>query len=279
MSDITFSCPQCDQHIAIDAAAGGAQLTCPTCGATVIVPSPPGARSQQRGPVPVIVPTKKHTKMAVTSLVLGILSVVCLGILAGIPAIILGHMAYNRTRKQPRQYGGGGLAIAGFACGYASVLITGIVLGLTLPLLTSLDRTKERALRINCVNNLKQVGLSFRVWEIDHDDRFPFNVPAKEGGTLELCASGTDGFDANAWRHFQVLSNELSIPKILVCPSDSAKQAASDFVNFGPGNVSYQVRSGTNIASTNPEELLARCPFHNNELMCDGSVQQRPPKR
>jgi hypothetical protein len=75
------------------------------------------------------------------------------------------------------------------------------------------------------------------------------------------------------------MSNELVTPKILVCPSDSSKQAASDFVTIGPGNVSYQVRSGTNIATTHPDEVLARCPIHNNELLCDGAVMQRPLKR
>ena len=219
---------------------------------------------------------KKNTGMGVTSLVLGILSVICLGLLAGIPAIILGHLAYNRARKQPDQYGGAGLAIAGFVTGYASIVMTLILAGLLLP---ALARAKSKAQRIHCSNNLKQVGLSFRTWGIDHADRFPFNVPAQEGGTLEFCARGTDGFDANAWRHLQVLSNELSTPKILVCPADSSKQPASDFISFGPGNVSYQVRSGTNIDDTHPDELLARCPIHNNELLCDGSVMQRPKKR
>ena len=221
----------------------------------------------------------KNTKLAVTSLVLGIISLLCLGILAGIPAIILGHIAHNRTRRQPDQFGGAGLAIAGFACGYVSVLVTVILVALFLPLVTGINAAKDRALYINCSNNLKQVGLAFRTWEIDHDDRFPFNVPSQQGGTLEFCARGADGSDANAWRHFQVLSNELSNPKILVCPTDSSKQAASDFIDFGPGNVSYLIRSGTNIASTHPEEWLARCPIHDHELLCDGAVMPRSNKR
>ena len=34
-------------------------------------------------------------------------------ILTGIPAIITGHIAHNRFRKAPQDYGGGGFAIAG----------------------------------------------------------------------------------------------------------------------------------------------------------------------
>jgi len=230
------------------------------------------------------VDTNKSNQLAVTSLVLGIVSLFCLGLLAGIPAVILGHLAYNRARKQPDQYGGAGLAIAGFVTGYASVITTLILAALLLPALARLTQAPARAQRIYCVNNLKQIGLAFRTWEIDHDDRFPFNVPSKEGGTLESRAPGPDGFDANAWKHFQVVSNELGTPRILVCPADldaskRAKQPAMDFPNLQPANISYQVRSGTNVSSMHPDELLARCPIHNNELMCDGSVMQRPSKR
>jgi hypothetical protein len=154
--------------------------------------------------------------------------------------------------------------------------MTLILAGLLLP---ALAQAKQKAQRINCANNLKQVGLAFRLWALDNTDRFPFNVPAKEGGTLEFCTRGADGFDTNGWMHFQVMSNELNTPKLLVCPADSSKQYATNFINFGPGNVTYQVRSGTNIDETYPNELLARCPIHNNELMCDGSVIQRSRKR
>ena len=223
---------------------------------------------------------KKSSGLAIASLVLGILSVTCLGLLAGIPAIILGHIAHKRARKQPDQYSGAGLAIAGFVTGYASILVTLVMLSLLLPaLLPALASAPKKAQQINCVSNLKQIGLSFRLWSMDNKDRFPFNVPAKEGGTLDFCARDAEGFDANSWRHFQVMSNELNTPKILVCPDDKSKSRALDFVSLGAGNVTYQVRSGTNIDETHPEEVLVRCPIHNNEAMADGSVQQRPRKR
>src|SRR5690349_13600248 len=99
----------------------------------------------------------KSQGMATTSLVLGIISVSCLGLLTGIPAIILGHKAYNRTRRAPERYGGSGLAIAGLALGYVSILTTlfigAVVAGITLP---ALAKAKARAQSIKCVNNLKQ---------------------------------------------------------------------------------------------------------------------------
>jgi hypothetical protein len=219
---------------------------------------------------------KKNTGMAVTSLVLGILSCVCFGLLAGIPAIILGHIAYCHARKHPDQYGGAGLAIAGFVTGYASVFMTFILAAMLLPALAA---AKAKAQRVNCVNQMMQIGVAARLWEGDHSDRYPFNVPATEGGTQEFCQRDAEGFDANSWRHFQVMSNELNTPKILVCPADHSRQPALNFSDFGPANVTYQVCSGTNVADIYPEQVLARCPIHHIVLKCDCSVTALPKKR
>ena len=208
--------------------------------------------------------------MAITSFVLGLLSLVCFSLLTGIPAIICGHVARGRARRAPGQYGGAGFALAGLIMGYVSLLATVILCGMLLP---ALSQAKDKAQRISCANNMKQIGLAFRVWAIDHDDSFPFNVSTNKGGTLELCLPGSDGFDRNAAFHFQVMSNELSTPKILVCPADGNKQSALNFEGFQPENVGYKLRTGTNVSDVNPSQVLAVCPIHNNVLLCDGSVQ------
>jgi prepilin-type processing-associated H-X9-DG protein len=215
--------------------------------------------------------------MAITSFVLGLLSLVCFGLLAGIPAIICGHVARGRVRQAPRQYGGAGFALAGLIMGYVSTVLTLVILPAML--LPALSQAKARAQRISCVNNMKQIGLAFRVWAIDHEDSFPFNVSTNKGGSLELCSPGSDGFDRNAAFHFRVMSNELSTPKILLCPADTKAQSALIFENLQAANVSYQLYSGTNVSETNPSQVLAICPIHNNVLMCDGSVQSASKSR
>jgi TPR repeat protein len=126
---------------------------------------------------------------------------------------------------------------------------------------------------IQCCNNLKQIGLAFRTWAIDHNGPYPFNVSSSAGGTKEWSGLGNDGLDTNAALIFQVMSNELSTPNILVCPSDSTRHPAPSFQNLLAGNVTYKVRSGTNISEVYPSEILARCPIHGHVLKCDGSVQ------
>lgn len=210
--------------------------------------------------------------LAVTSLVLGILSLVCFGFLAGIPAIICGHMARGRAKRQPAQYGGAGFAMAGLVMGYVSVVLTLLIFPAML--LPALGKAKSRAQAINCVNNMKQIGLAFKVWALDHEDQYPFNVSTAKGGTFELCNRDSEGYEQNPAPHLAVMSNELSSVRILVCPQDSSKQAAASWENLQAANVSYRVRTGTNVSDINPQEILAMCPVHGHVLLSDGSVQQ-----
>jgi hypothetical protein len=210
--------------------------------------------------------------LAITSFVLGLLSLVCLPVLAGIPAIICGHLARGRARRLPGLYGGAGFALAGLIMGYVSFVVVLVILPALL--LPALSQAKSKAQSINCANNMKQIGLSFRTWAIDNNDNFPFNVSTNKGGTLELCAPGSDGFDRNAAFHFRVMSNELSTPQILVCPADRKRQPALDFLSLQPSYVSYKLRTGSDINETHPDQILAVCPIHNNVLRCDGSVQR-----
>src|ERR1041385_4057709 len=71
-------------------------------------------------------------------------------------------------------------------------------------LLPALLHQSGRAMSIPCVNNIRQIGLSWRVWEGDNNDKYPMQVPETNGGTMEFITG------PNAFRHFQVMSNELN---------------------------------------------------------------------
>jgi hypothetical protein len=132
---------------------------------------------------------------------------------------------------------------------------------------------RNRRPRTYCVNNLKQIGMAFKTWALDHTNDYPFNVSTNEGGARELCAAGPDGFAANGAPIFQVMSNELSTPLFLVCSRDTLRIRATNFSNLQPSNISYRVRLGTNINESNPRAVLAVCPIHGSILYCDGSVK------
>lgn len=120
--------------------------------------------------------------------------------------------------------------------------------GLTEDELAAHTKAKEKAMSIQCVNNLKQVGLAVRLWALDNNDVSPPN--------------------------FLSMSNELNTPKILVCPAETNRLAATNFVHYADENCSYEylTPSVTN-ADFEPQRVLIRCPVHGHIGLCDGSVQ------
>ena len=128
------------------------------------------------------------------------------------------------------------------------LVIIAVLAILAAMLLPALASAKTKAQRINCVNNLKQSGLAFKMWAGDNYDKNPMDVPEAKGGTREF-NTGADTF-----RHFQVMSNELSTPKILACPADT-RAAANNFVRLKNQNVSYFV--GLDANESSPQMFLA----------------------
>jgi prepilin-type N-terminal cleavage/methylation domain-containing protein len=116
-------------------------------------------------------------------------------------------------------------------------------------LLPALATARKKSQRISCVNYLMQIGLGFRNWAGDHTNLYPMSISTNLGGTLEYVASG------ETFRHFQVMSNELSTPYILICPADVRSRAKDFGPTFGNTNVSYFV--GVDADETKPEMLLS----------------------
>jgi prepilin-type N-terminal cleavage/methylation domain-containing protein len=141
------------------------------------------------------------------------------------------------------------------------LVVIAIIAILAALLLPALAAAKRKAQRINCVSNIKQVGIAFRLWEGDNGDRYPMAVSTMYNGAKEkLYTHANDPTQIPAGygvtNIFVVMSNELSTPKILFCPSDSVRSATTNFTVLANNsqNMSYFVCG--DAAETYPQMIL-----------------------
>ena len=122
------------------------------------------------------------------------------------------------------------------------LVVIAIIAILAAMLLPALAAAKRKAQKINCVNNLKQVGLAFRIWEGDNGDKYPMALSSTAGGASEFIGTaGNNGHTAAGMQPYNVpylfstMSNELSTPKVIYCPADSVRaiQQQSSFSALG----------------------------------------------
>jgi len=175
-------------------------------------------------------------------------------------------------------------------------IVIAVVMILAVLLLPMLGKAQRRSSRIGCVNNLKQIGLSDRIWAGDNGDFYPMSVSVTNGGSMEMVATG------NVLQTFLVMSNELSTPKILHCPEDAAHIGTNLFSGLSNSNISFFValdvtneanpqmflsgdanfeiggipaKSGLLVISSNAPIgwSAARHKFSGNIALADGSVQ------
>jgi len=203
-------------------------------------------------------PAGKTSRLAIASLVLGILGCTSLvGLIVGIIALV--KISESRGRLAGR-----GLAIAGICVSAFMFLVviplTAMMAGMLLP---ALAKAKQRAQAVNCMSNLRQLGVAARTYAQSSGDRLPY---------------------ATNWS--DVLQPHVSRQNVFYCPAEKSQLCGYGYNAALSGRVVgdvdpltvmfFEIPGGWNV-SGGPEQLLHEGRHGNfSVVFADGSAQQLP---
>ena len=145
---------------------------------------------------------------------------------------------------------------------FACVACAALLAALALPVFAT---SRSRSDVVQCLSNLRQVGLAVQMWGADYQDDPPWRM------TNPSLGGGSGPPPGNAWFWFASMSNQLATPRLLACPADNEVLVASDF----PTYVSSGFRSAATSYSINLH-TLARTPaapvFGDRNISLSGPV-------
>jgi hypothetical protein len=125
----------------------------------------------------------KTSALAIWSLVLGILSLMCFTILAGIPGVICGHKALSKIKRSGGELSGQGLAIAGLVTSYLGIAWAIFVIPLLLAIaIPNFVKARDTSMQNACINNLRQIDAAKNQWALENNK--PSTVTPTESDLL-----------------------------------------------------------------------------------------------
>lgn len=176
----------------------------------------------------------RKSGLAIASLACGIASVLCLGMIAGIPAVICGHIAHSKINRSSGLLTGAGMALAGLVMGYLSIFLTVVVLPILAAIaLPAILTAKDQAMAVRQLGDAKVIHLAMMQAALDR----------KTTGDAEV------GFPADIGARSAKQVGDMLVAKGYLSAADLRKVR---FDQFEVGNVSEEDPADTILLRSKP---------------------------
>lgn len=148
--------------------------------------------------IPPAAPSQPKTSgLAIWSLVLGVLSLMCFSIFTAIPGVICGHMGLSRIKNSGGTLTGNGLAIGGLVTGYIgiawAIFFIPLMLAIAIP---NFVKARDISMKNACINNLRQIQAAKEEWALEKNKSLG-DVPTENdltpylvGNKFPVCPAG-----------------------------------------------------------------------------------------
>jgi len=211
---------------------------------------------------------------ATASLVLGILSILCFGLLTGLPAIILGHISRGNIEQSRGRLTGAGMALTGLILGYVSIISTILIIAaIAIP---NLLRSRMAANESAAASTVRSISVS----QVTYSTTYPTQGYAPDLATLgpgstDSCSGGgtaehaclLDGVLANA-RCTSGVWCQKGAYKFTISSDCRAPNPAAQQEQQGQGACAEFVLAATPVSSN--------MGFHNYCVVSDAVIRSRP---
>jgi type II secretory pathway pseudopilin PulG len=193
---------------------------------------------------------------AIASMVLGIASIVlCLSFLAGIPAIIVGHLSLSRIKKSMGRLKGEGMALTGLILGYISLPFILIIAAIAIP---NLIRARTSANEAAAASTMRTLNTA----QITYSTTYPEQGYARDLATLG--PGSTNGCSAGSTaEHACLVDSQLGRADCtsgVWCQKNQYKYTISS--NCAPARFGEQQQGTENAACT--EYVITATPINSN---------------
>ena len=118
------------------------------------------------------------------------------------------------------------------------LVVIAIIAILVALLLASLGSARRTALRVECINDLRQVNIAWALYSVDHAEALPLNGHGtpEELGAKRLWVLGTAHLDSGAFtnvaylidRRYASFAAYVAKPKVYRCPADRSRVEIGD---------------------------------------------------